>query len=118
MAFSFNRNWDVHRVVRKLVYTILGLFVGGTVLTTFGTVMKFTESPFYNGLNLIGWTVGAFPKWNTTHYAAQCANTSVAPTTAVSTATNCITSVDGAGVLSVVGILSIASVVLEFVTWR
>lgn len=102
MAFSFNRNWDINRVVRKLIYTILGLFVGGTILTTFGQVMNATASPFYSGLSLIGWTVSST--------AVACGSQG--------TVTNCITATTGTGILSVVGIISIASVVLEFVTWK
>jgi hypothetical protein len=87
----FNRDFNINRVVKRLVYTILALYVGGTIITTFGSVMNGTSSPFYQGLSLVGWTV------NTT--------------------TNTITSTSGAGVLAVVGIIGIASVVLEFVRW-
>lgn len=84
---SFNRSFNINRVVRKLVYTILALYVGGTIVSTFGTVMNGTSSPFYSGLTLIGWTV---------------------------TGTT-ITATTGTGILAVVGIIGIASVIMEFV---
>lgn len=83
----FNRNVNIGSVVKKLVYTILSLYVGGTIVTTFGTVMNGTTSPFYTGLTLIGWTVTS----------------------------NQITATSGSGVLSVIGIIGIANVVMDFV---
>lgn len=89
MAMKFNKRFNINRVVKRLVYTILALYVGGTIISTFGTVMNGTTSPFYTGLSLIGWTVTS----------------------------NQITATSGSGVLAVVGIIGIASVVTEFVTW-
>lgn len=86
----FNKNYNVGRVVSRIVETVLALYVGGTVINTFGTVMNGTSSPFYDGLTLIGWTVTS----------------------------NQITDTSGAGVLAVIGIIGIASVVLEFVHFR
>ncbi len=85
----FNRNFDVNRVVKRLVQTVLALYVGGTIMTTFGTVMNGTTSPFYTGLTLIGWTV----------------------------TDNTITATSGSGVLAVVGIIAIAQIVTEFINW-
>lgn len=77
----------VGRVVAKLLGSVLALYIGGTVMTTFGTVMNGTTSPFYNGLTLIGWTV----------------------------TNNQITDTSGSGVLAVIGIIAIGSIVMEFV---
>ena len=85
----FNKNFDVNRVVKRLVQTVLALYVGGTIMTTFGTVMNGTTSPFYTGLTLIGWTVSS----------------------------NVITATSGSGVLAVVGIIAIAQIVTEFINW-
>lgn len=85
----FNRNFNVNRVVKRLVRSVLALYVGGTIMTVFGTVMNGTISPFYTGLSLIGWTV----------------------------TNNQIMSTTGSGVLAVVGIIAIAQIVTEFVTW-
>jgi len=87
----FNQSFNVNRVVKRLVRTILALYVGGTVLSVFGTVMNGTSSPFYTGLSLIGWTVDA--------------------------TTNTIMATSGSGVLAVVGIIAIAQIVTEFITW-
>lgn len=84
---KFNRNFNVGRVVSKLVYTVLALYVGGTIMSVFGDVMNGTESAFYSGLTLIGWTVTS----------------------------NEITATSGTGVLSVIGVIAIAGVVLEFI---
>ena len=89
MAVRFNRNFNVNRVVKSLVRTVLALYVGGTIMTTFGTVMNGTTSPFYTGLSLIGWTVSS----------------------------STITATSGSGVLAVVGIIAIAQIVTEFVSW-
>lgn len=91
MAFRprFNRGFNVNVVVKRLVRTVLALYVGGTIMTVFGTVMNATTSPFYTGLSLIGWTVTS----------------------------NTITATSGSGVLAVVGIIAIAQIVTEFVTW-
>lgn len=86
----FNRSFNVNRVVKRLVRSVLALYVGGTVMTTFGTVMNGTTSPFYSGLSLIGWTVST---------------------------TNQITATTGSGVLAVVGIIAISQIVTEFITW-
>lgn len=101
MAVKFNKNFNINRVVKALVRTILALYVGGTILSVFGDVMLNTSSGFYSGLSLIGWTVSPT--------AIDCgAQTAV---------TNCITDVSGSGVLAVVGIIAIAQIVLEFISW-
>lgn len=94
----FKRNLNINRIVVKIVATVLGLYVGGYILTEIGEVMNATCSPFYTGLSLIGWTVGT----------ATCTTTSASDT-------NTITSTSGSGILAVVGIVAIASIVTEFV---
>lgn len=90
MAFKISRRKGVNitRVVTKTAVTILALYVGGTILTELGTVMNGTTSPFYQGLSLIGWTVTSGQ----------------------------ITDTSGSGILAVVGIVGIASIVMEFVS--
>lgn len=97
MAMKFNRNFNIGRVVKRLVYTILALYVGGQIITEFGSVMNATCSPFYRGLTLIGWTV------------------TTGTCNGVASQPNTITATTGTGVLSVVGIIGIAGVVMEFV---
>lgn len=88
---SFKRGVNVGRVVAKIAYTVISLYVGGTVLTELGNVMNATTSAFYKGLSLIGWTVSTSGQ---------------------------ITATSGTGILSVVGIIAIASIVLEFVNFK
>lgn len=98
---KFNRNFNINRVVKRLVYTILALYVGGTIMLVFGNVMNGTYSPFYQGLSLIGWTVETSTVCGTA--GAQ---------------SNCVTATSGTGVLAVVGIIGIASVVMEFISFN
>lgn len=88
-GLRFNRAFNVNRVVKRLVRSVLALYVGGTIMTVFGDVMNGTSSPFYSGLSLIGWTVTS----------------------------NEITATSGSGVLAVVGIIAIAQIITEFITW-
>lgn len=110
----FNKNFNINRVVKRLVYTILALYVGGTILVIFGNVMNGTHSVFYQGLSLIGWTVGTVTNASTS--LNTCGNDFCGTTNCASQA-NCITATNGAGVLAVVGIIGIASVVMEFITF-
>ena len=104
---SFNRNFNIGKVVQKVVYVVLALYVGGTILTTFGNVLNCTESVFYEGLTLIGWTVS-----DDVNTSAICTGLASNP------ADNVITLTTGSGVLAVVGIIAIASVIMEFVNYR
>lgn len=87
----FRRKFSIGRIVAKLVATILSLYVGGTIVTEIGDVMNGTTSPFYRGLTLIGWTVDT---------------------------NGLITATSGSGILAVIGIIGIASIVMEFVEVR
>lgn len=88
---KFNKNFSIKRVVTKLIVTLIVLWVGGELLSAVGSVMNGTSSPFYQGLTIIGWTVDA---------------------------TNTITATTGSGILTVVGIVGLASIVLEFVQFQ
>ena len=106
------RNIDIGRVVSKIAYTILSLWVGGTIINEIGNVVLNTSSPFYQGLNLIGWTVQSVNGLSTSACNGQ--NDTVYTTTFA----NCVTSTSGSGILGVVGIIGIASIVLEFVEYK
>jgi hypothetical protein len=88
MKVKWKKNVNIGRVVAKIVSTVLALYVGGTIMIEIGNVMNGTTSPFYKGLALIGWTVDA---------------------------TGTITSTAGSGILAVIGIIGIATIVMEFV---
>ena len=88
---GIRRKINVQRVVSKIVASIIVLYVGGQLLSAVGTVINGSTSPFYQGLTIIGWTV---TNGNVTN---------------VST---------GTGILTVVGIIAIASVIMEFVYFK
>jgi len=88
--FKFKKGINIKRVVGKLATTLIVLYAGGYVINELGNVMNGTSSPFNPGLALIGWTVS-----DTT-----------------------ITSTSGTGILTVIGIIGVASIVLEFVQFR
>lgn len=88
VSISRKKNMKIGRIVGKIVATVIALYAGGIMMTTLGTVMNATTSPFYQGLSLIGWTVNA---------------------------TGTITSTSGSGILAVIGVIGIASIVTEFV---
>jgi len=75
--------------------------------------MNGTAMPFNGGLSLIGWTVGTGVENGT---ATDCMNP-IASTSNVQLE-NCISAVNGTGILTVVGIIGVASLVLEFVQFR
>lgn len=110
MALKYNQSWTVMGVIRKLMQAILGLYVGGTMLGAFGNAMVNTSSALYTGLSLIGWTVRNSLTNGTAGYYIGCGITGVSTTLK----TNCLTATTGGAILSVLGIVSIASVVMEF----
>lgn len=85
---GFRRNINISRVISRLVNTIIALYVGGTIVTEVGDIMLGEQSTLYGGFELIGWTVNS---------------------------TGGITDVSGTGILTVIGIVGIASIVMEFV---
>lgn len=89
----FRKKINIGRVITKVVTTALVLYVGGLIMTQIGSVVNGTTSPFNVGYSLIGWDV-----------------TSAGLVDA--------TSSPGTGLLSVVGVIGFASVVLEFVEFR
>lgn len=96
------RKVNVMRVASKLVGTILGLYIAGYLVNTFGSVMNGTASSFYSGLRLIGWSVGT--------------RTRCHQMTPVTGWTTCIYDTSSSGILAIVGLIALASVVFEFVS--
>lgn len=92
--FRFKKHISVGRVVTKLIGTILALYIGGTILGVFESVMENKSSAFFEGLELIGWTVDA--------------NGTI--TSSVNQSSN--------GVLVVIGLIALGSIVTEFVDIR
>jgi len=110
--FSFKRksNVNIGRVVSKIAITLISLWAGGTILTVLGDTMYCTYSPFYTGLSLIGWSVSSVDFGN--HV---CNLTSVGIT---GTKAGTITATSGVGILGVIGLIAIASIIMEFVQIR
>lgn len=114
-SFKYRKDWSVSRVITKVVVGLLSLYVGGTIVTEVGKVMNQTSSPLYKGLTLIGWTVGekalSDGKYLVCGASANSNNHTIQDVT-------CISDVTGSGILAVIGIITIASIVLEFVEIR
>lgn len=90
--FRFKRKkLNISRVVSKLAVVLVSLYAGGVIVTQLGQVMNGTTSPFNQGLTLIGWTVSTGGQ---------------------------IQAYSGSGILAVIGIIGVASIVLEFVELR
>lgn len=89
--FRFKKGYNVGTVIKDLVRTVLMLWVGGTIITEVGDVILLEQSPLFGGLELIGWTVNA---------------------------SGHVTSTSGTGILTVVGIIAIAQIVLKFVDFK
>lgn len=89
--FRMNKQASMGRLIQKITTAIIMLWVGGSVVYEVGQVLvnEGTISPFLKGLTLIGFTVNS---------------------TGVVTA-----GPTGSGLLVVVGLVAIASVVMEFV---
>lgn len=111
-SIKFNRNFSIGRVVAKLVSVTLALYVGNTIMNVIGAVMNCTYGPFVAGFKLIGWTV--------TDGLVMYGNASDTTCLGLSAGTynNIITSVAGTGVLAVIGLVGLASLVMEFVEFR
>ena len=82
---------NIPRVIAKTTGTIIALYVGNEIITQVGSVVNGTTGPFNKGFKLIGWTVSSGGQ---------------------------VQDYNGSGVLAVVGIVGIASVVMEFVEFN
>lgn len=116
VSFKRRKGVNIGRVVVKITVTLISLWVGGVMVTSLGDVMLNTSSPFYKGLSLIGWTVGGMTNGTSGYYAVGACDSGVYATTGYNQ--NCITSTNGAGILAVIGIIGLASIVLEFVEFK
>ena len=87
---GFKKSINIPRVVAKVSGVIIALYVGNEIINQIGSIVNGTTGPFNNGFKLIGWTV----------------------------VSNQVTATTGAGVLSVIGVVGIASIVMEFVQFN
>jgi len=114
MAFRVRRRGKINaiRIGMKVAMTVIGLWVAGVVLDAIGSVMNCTQSAFFNGLSLIGWTVESVVS-NGSTFTGSCSD--MAYIQVAATHNNVVTSTTGSGILAVVGIIALASIVTEFV---
>lgn len=100
---------NIKRVVKKLVYTLLTLWIGGFIVQTVADTMLGYCSPFFQGFSLFGWKVG-----NSTQAAAGLpSGSSIAST--CDTSKYILYDVTEAGILVIIGIVGVASILMEFV---
>lgn len=126
------RNINIGRVISHMIYTVLVLWVGGVVLGRIGETMLGECSPFFEGFELIGWEIGT----NVTAYDATCPDAGnpsactatlpqnsslhgvIDPTCEQINADTILYDTGDSGVLAVVGLIGLASVVMEFVEFK
>lgn len=89
MKARMKKGINIKRVVVKLVSTIIALYVGNEVIGAIAGIMEGSTGVFNNGFKLLGWNV--------------------------TDGTIVSTSGGSTGLLTVVGIVGIASIVTEFV---
>jgi len=112
-------NIKVGRVAAKIAGTLVALYAGGTVITELGEAMRCTHSPFYQGLSLLGWTIEDNVVVNASHSTVGACNTTTALNgVSAGTYNNLISDAQGSGILAIVGIIGLASIVMEFVTLK
>ena len=112
---SFRKKVNIPRVVAKTAGVIIALYVGNEIINQIGAIVNGSQGPFNQGFKLIGWTVGGgLTNGTAGNYYADCISGSIVATQP----TNCVTDVSGAGVLSVIGVVGIASIVMEFVSFN
>ena len=105
---GMKKSINIPRVVGKTAGVIIALYVGNEIINQIGSIINCTQGPFNNGFKLIGWTIE-----NSVNTSATCTGLSLP-----NPANNLVTDVSGAGVLSVIGVVGIASIVLEFVNFN
>lgn len=113
-SVRMRKNVNVPRVVAKTTAVIIALYVGNEVINQIGSIINCTSGPFNTGFKLIGWTVSDNVFINDTA-GGTCTSVGLNDLT---TYNNLVTDVSGAGVLSVIGVVGVAAIVLEFVQFN
>lgn len=111
MAVKFNKSFNVNRLVKRLIYLIVGLLVGGLILSAFIDAFRGYCSPFFNGLSILGVniTTGTIYAAGTPTIQSGCSTSSYV----IGTTGNL-----NGGILTVVGIIGVAAILMvEFVKW-
>jgi hypothetical protein len=118
---KFQKSGNVMTLVGSITTVLIALYAGGILMDALGDLLLHTANPFYQGLNLIGYTVGSSGTNGTAGYYYKCtvsqgdwALGTLNQYTAASW-TNCITSTAGSGVLAVIGIIALMKIISLFV---
>ena len=112
---GFKKKINIPRVVAKVSGVIIALYIGNEIINQIGSIVNGSQGPFNQGFKLIGWTVGGgLTNGTAGSYYADC----ISGTIVATQPTNCVTAVSGAGILAVIGVIGIASIVMEFVQFN
>lgn len=101
--FSFRKKVNVNKVITKIAVVVLALWVGSEILNSVAVAMNTSASAFQSGLTFLG--------FDTTTYA----NTSVTECVPGDYLTCFNGDITTTGILSIVGLIAGASIVLDFV---
>ena len=111
MAVKFNKSFNVSRLIKKLIYLVVGLLVGGLILSAFIEAFEGYCSVFFNGLNILGVNI-------TTGAAYGAADPTIQSGCALNNYVIGSTGNLNSGILTVVGIIGVAGILMtEFVRW-
>lgn len=103
----FNRKVNIGRVIGKIVTSVLVLWVGSMAISAVAVAMNCTNGVFQTGMTFIGLGETTSPVaggFNCTQSVGAPAGTYLDGT------------VSTTGILSIIGIVAVASIVMEFVT--
>lgn len=105
-------------LVATLFVAIVVLYVGGTMMSELGETINGSESGLYQGFTLIGWTVGDYPMFDAENFSTSCSNPAAGNAGTTSPGSYCVTDVSTGGVVTIVGLIAIAAVLLQFVRFQ
>ena len=98
--FSARKKINISGVITKIAVTIIALWVGGEIITKVAEAIGNATTPFHKGFTLIGFN----------EQTSQCTDT---------TSSLCLNgTVSTTGILSVVGLVAMASIIMDFVNVR
>lgn len=124
MAVRFNKSFNVNRLVKRIIYLIIGLLVGGLVLSAFVDAFRGYCSVLFNGLSILGVNITQ-PAVNQTAFDTITIQSScIGQATADGgITTGSVYTIGGqgnlnSGILTVVGVIGVAGIIMsEFVSW-
>ena len=110
MALRFNKGFNINRLIKRIITLIIGLLVGGLVLSAFINAFRGYCSVLFAGLSILGVNVSA----GSTYAGTPTIQTGCATSNYVIGSTGNLNS----GILTVVGVIGVAGIIMtEFVRW-